>query len=1221
MFRFLCLILALYRCTAQLQIPDECNRYTEIPEVHRRGKNYVRSADEPHVNDYYLEEKWYGKDGYDMLTEAPKTTTACGTISPIYFKGTIPKNVGETVTDTACAVGWLSNCMHKISVTVKRCSDTLNIYYLRSTPVVFSAYCFGRLDNDRDIAPAPDYVANSVSVLVDIEWDDPENSSSKENIKFQKPQLVFKCTFFPIKEGLVYQVNWFVNNKFIMSKIAENKENLNELAIKEEQLKKKEIKKLGFVIKCSVKALAELNGLPGSAVHSAGFFAGIKVKTPKVVLQRGEETTISLVSTVPFGCIYYSLAKHPCRAFIETYYTLGTSCSSAAVVKDPQGMLKKPANRCRVVIQVTKFNETENGEKRNWTQEFQWTVSQTDNGVYKLQETYFKIKLRVSGADFDYLWSEYELDDIHVYVKDNTSSWQRKTCSAYCDPHMTTFDGTTYEMQKSGIYTFYKHKELPIEVQLETEKCVVGVPNAHCPCGVYIRSGADIFVVSTCPNHTFFNFWHCGDGALQVYRDGDKKFQIFLPTGAIVTVTLSYGYHINVAINAAPRDLNNVLGLCGDLSGKRDDDFVVDGIDYGNITKCGRFECRNEFIDLYAIKPEDRFFPLISENTNLTENLKTYNFSTCFCPADVKPDSNVGKSECSSNLFTQCSSPKQKQRMCLVKRTRKKRDVVDQLKKLQLHSLRISRALKRNKRSLVAQTISEEQARVICLAKFSKSNSFEYCQTNVPGIRNTKEVENCIFDLNVTGVTKWAEDALDAVTHQCIHEAEKNTTLQNTTIIEGGQSIADVIKEITCPNDCSDNGKCVNGTCHCKEGFGGSDCSFETLRPPVVHPDVGDNICDTADSTCDYVHIYGENFIDSPKLTCKNKVQKIGINGFTLNPSTVMRAQGEALSPFEVKCPTTGFRRRRETQNNSIVFFERHVISIANDGILFGIEKEIALIDSRCQVTSAVYNKYILKDGYCFIDGKCVQSGAHMEGDRREVCLPKNDTFKWTRIENVPPLVTEPCLMYRPLPDISKRSSTTLLSSLEETLNDFELVEGWYGTKGYNMPLTELTQSKSCGAMSGIWLQGALPARLNETTFGLACVTGWVEGCVAEMSVKIKSCSPSLNVYYLKPSDVMYSAYCFDVSTISRRTVKTTMETTVETNTVESTKDSDDSHSNNVGIIIGSIVAAFIVIVCLVVAVVIMIRRKTKSYSFLQKHFLQHLHRECHKKKEDDLKS
>lgn len=400
-------------------------------------------------------------------------------------------------------------------------------------------------------------------------------------------------------------------------------------------------------------------------------------------------------------------------------------------------------------------------------------------------------------------------------------------------------------------------------------------------------------------------------------------------------------------------------------------------------------------------------------------------------------------------------------------------------------------------------------------------------------------------------------------------------------------------------------------------------------------------------------------------------VLTVGLNGTKIGATSIEKVTGEAISPFEVKCQVTRLRRRRETQKEAFVFFERYRLSIANDGSLFGIEKEVSVIDSRCQVPSDVKIVLTMKDGYCFIDRTCVKSGDHMEGERREVCSPDDDKFHWTRLEDVPPLETEPCVIYKHLPHMLNRSSTTLSSALEEILNDVDIIEGWYGMDGYNMPLTALPQSNACGGMSGIWLQGELPSGINETTLGSACVTGWLEGCVADIPVEIKSCSPSLNVYYLKPSEIMYSAYCFESTIASKPTEKTTAEpkttesttdlgdehndsstvkqtvnttpepktiesatdsddeqneatvvsrhpidTTIETNTVEFTKDSDNGDHYNNGTVIGLIVAAVVVVVGLIVLIVLLFVRKAKRYSFVPERDL-HVHTEC--EKEDNL--
>lgn len=43
----------------------------------------------------------------------------------------------------------------------------------------------------------------------------------------------------------------------------------------------------------------------------------------------------------------------------------------------------------------------------------------------------------------------------------------------------------------------------------------------------------------------------------------------------------------------------------------------------------------------------------------------------------------------------------------------------------------------------------------------------------------------------------------------------------------------------------------------------------------------------------------------------------------------------------------------------------------------------------------------VFQAGYCFIDGKCVAEGDSLETDRHKVCLPTNETFHWTHVENI----------------------------------------------------------------------------------------------------------------------------------------------------------------------------------------------------------------------------
>lgn len=87
----------------------------------------------------------------------------------------------------------------------------------------------------------------------------------------------------------------------------------------------------------------------------------------------------------------------------------------------------------------------------------------------------------------------------------------------------------------------------------------------------------------------------------------------------------------------------------------------------------------------------------------------------------------------------------------------------------------------------------------------------------------------------------------------------------------------------------------------------------------------------------------------------------MSVNGTVLRESSI-NVHGDARSPFEVRCPITRFRRRRQTsQTNGIVFFQKYVIAIANDGTLFGIEKDVYVADSTCQIQTNISNIFQVK--------------------------------------------------------------------------------------------------------------------------------------------------------------------------------------------------------------------------------------------------------------------
>ena len=44
----------------------------------------------------------------------------------------------------------------------------------------------------------------------------------------------------------------------------------------------------------------------------------------------------------------------------------------------------------------------------------------------------------------------------------------------------------------------------------------------------------------------------------------------------------------------------------------------------------------------------------------------------------------------------------------------------------------------------------------------------------------------------------------------------------------------DEISELLCPNDCTFNGKCINGSCACNKDYTAEDCSVSIYQRPII---------------------------------------------------------------------------------------------------------------------------------------------------------------------------------------------------------------------------------------------------------------------------------------------------------------------------------------------------------------------------------------------------
>ena len=95
----------------------------------------------------------------------------------------------------------------------------------------------------------------------------------------------------------------------------------------------------------------------------------------------------------------------------------------------------------------------------------------------------------------------------------------------------------------------------------------------------------------------------------------------------------------------------------------------------------------------------------------------------------------------------------------------------------------------------------------------------------------TSMTEDCVNAVHVDA-RNWEETVRPASSNVTVtptnHDATTTTTAPPRPVL-GNQLLLDV-----CPSDCSRNGKCVQGECHCYPAFSGSDCSKSRAKAPKV---------------------------------------------------------------------------------------------------------------------------------------------------------------------------------------------------------------------------------------------------------------------------------------------------------------------------------------------------------------------------------------------------
>ncbi|XP_069141427.1 von Willebrand factor D and EGF domain-containing protein-like isoform X2 [Argopecten irradians] len=794
-----------------------------------------------------------------------------------------------------------------------------------------------------------------------------------------------RCKFdeIPGKDNLYYQVTWYIEGTYLTTLAPELYNSLTHII-----LDKNNLKSLGRMVSCSVRARKTPKGPPGLSVKSTDRYFGIEVMTPYIHIGRGSNGTIRLRPTVPIGC-YGNNCKLNVAIYTET---------------DTHGTLTYKQSSCAATINTT-----------DWEKEIEITVYANDKDRHDVMDTVFDVALRTDRYEFHEIWAFYALPLVKVRVND-TFGLDNGACQANNDPHMVTFDQRPYDIQFPGDFIMYKHIHYPIQVQSRFRSCY-GNGYPYCVFGVAVQAGKDLFVIDRSGNNAPA-YTICMDSTLDVRRVNPLQYRIYTPIGSRVDVNIGNvrSKRITVHIYPSVRDKNSTLGLCGTLTNDCPDDFEMSDGDLFNNSESRR-ECESvKGTKGYTFQP-DKFSRswlvgnLITGDLNLfnelldDDKLQAWNQDLKRCECKSNRTTSQHNVTCSSSMVSPSArNGRAEKQINLTKSNHCKRKIRTK-RSIQTNKKQQEHYYRRRKKSVATTMIhmTEAEADAYCRSSLGNTKLFSLCG-DVPYVKTEHAIQACIMDVMLSNTTDWTDSSRETLQDRCLSELQLNSTLERIGTA-GHPSIAAAIREIACPGNCTSSGICVNGTCDCQGGFGGIDCSIDLSIPPYFEELLDNGMCDKQDWECDVAMVTGDDFIAEGNLRCKMEPFWVDIDG-------VMYTEQEETVPADIQtfmnlfCPLTLTRHKRDTSGQSVVtnlFVEAYNVSLSNDGIHFGDLHTLFIYDSKCQTVqlSGGQQVFLLKDNYCFIDNTCTDEYDINPENVCQMCNPAVSKYDWSTSKTV----------------------------------------------------------------------------------------------------------------------------------------------------------------------------------------------------------------------------
>ncbi|XP_019618497.1 PREDICTED: LOW QUALITY PROTEIN: von Willebrand factor D and EGF domain-containing protein-like [Branchiostoma belcheri] len=977
---------------------DPCDEYEALDEPSRSTGSLATGGN---VRcDSGLRTQWYrfvspagGEIPTDCSLLGPRS---CSTLGPVWMKGSLPTPTEEEVVRQACRLGvWgcEDNCWDIKVKSCRRDGETYYVYLLPPTPGCPEAYCAGT-----EVPCPAGQSSENYGFTPGCTADFPDittNPRLANSTIGEPPEVIMLCNFDrPPWDNLTMEVNWAADNEIFHQTTLTNGE--QRAILRETDL----FKGMGKTITCQVRGRFQSGGAPGATDVSNEFFAGIKILTEIVeVEENGDEKYIELQPTLPLLCGVPE-SDWPCEISVQVEFRDGDDAADRQCQGNSVSDALSPQN-C-----VKHFTKDE------WNGILTFPVKATRD-------------LQIDGTNNG-------LRYMKVLTRDKDR--QETVCSSTGDPHYTTFDGKRFHVYQEGTFVLYRHRELPIEVQTRMQICNAG--RVTCNCGVAIRAGNEVFILTRCSgsrprfNWVLGNYNHVdiplatevvhhgpvGQDTRFYIKNGGGEYLAYFPTGSWMKVTMtgSQNQYMNIYIYPSTDDFGKTVGLCGTFDGNKENDGLRSDLTTTDTIRDNAVITDTAFVYSWRLQRGRTLNEGVLDPAPLLLDERLY----CTC----KDDPVLGQTVvCDSTLAYNCRWEEEKSRAGVRPapeqrhaRTRRSTSYHDEVFDDDMFAFDYDDSLSTAPPPSwpAPNGMSEAEARrAYCEDVLQKSPSGAVCSSVMVDSADLKgAVEGCVADIQATGDTSWAEIAVTTMEESCSDILYKNTTFwanSNNDTINGTLSAPSFFFDtVSCPGNCSQRGICEKGQCVCEEGFEGPSCSIESDTPPEAFFIPKEGLCDINTRPCERTPVIGKNFLESENLTCSLQSATVDQSGVhVLDGNITVEAEFENFA--RVVCPLPRSRVRRSTAAGHRTTAEATLVSISNDGVRFSPPVLLITYDAVCQDCN-VTGFCVLRNNSCEIEGTCYASGDTQIGNWCKQCLPSTSVSAWSERQHNAPPVFEP---------------------------------------------------------------------------------------------------------------------------------------------------------------------------------------------------------------------